>query len=349
MAKKSFFDERTVPAIKRLKMRKAGTQRGLVNRIVGLDPGEEALEISCQIVPGRFHQKGATGAEAARKAYKHGNYLALSHGRTKTEALQDERLPHEIRREDFDELLGGMKEQEVNHLGYSFKPVQGSDKVKRLVPFAWILEGTKLFTYASQNTGGISVKRYDDAARVELEGTNVMTTVPARGAKKSRYNIRVGGVPVFDVESKNAIWTTFSTTYSEGKMPEHNMWTFGYKFKDDAEQSRSLILYPHDVAAELGVTASYLVNEHNTVPWDMNPFAKPSEFAADFYRKLSNNVIVRDPSIKRKDGLRKPNIAERSILLARLVSKHGHDETMFWQAGRDARLSDYDWSIPGSD
>jgi len=174
-----------------------------------------------------------------------------------------------------------------------------------------------------------------------------MASVPAREAKKSRYDIRGENIPIVDSPEKHAIWPGFNTTYAEGRIPEHSLWSFGYKFARDQEQSNAVVLYPHDFAAALGIARHFMINEDNTTPWDMNPFAKPSQKAAEFYRTLCSNVLVQDPSLKSKDNLRKLYIPEKAILLARLVGKLGHDETIFWQAGRDPVLSNYDWSIPG--
>ena len=79
----------------------------------------------------------------------------------------------------------------------------------------------------------------------------------------------------------------------------------------------------------------------------MNPFALPSRHQAEFYRKLSNNLLVYDPTLTSKSKLRKPHLAEKSILLCRALAKFGNDDFAFWDPERDGRLKDYDWSIPG--
>ncbi len=348
MGKKSFFNERTEPQIRGLGISSVSVQRGLVDKILSLDASKQALELRFQLIPGRFYAGTRNSAQAARKTYKHGVYLNLSQCRTIEEALYEQRLPHEIRREDFDLKLGSKKEEDIEVQGYAFRPIQGNDVRKRLVPFPWIFEGARLFGYGIKNTEGIKVMPYDDAERVQTEGASVPVSVPAREDKKQRYLIRVDNVAVVDNQNKHVIWPGFTTTYSEGKVSEHSFWSFGYKFINDRESSRNVILYPQDVAAMLGIVRHFLIEEENPVPWNMNPFAKPSFFAANYYRLLCNNVLVRDPKLKRKSKLRKLYIPEKSILLARLIGKFGHDETMFWQKGRDPdKIQDYDWSIPG--
>ena len=344
MSKKAFFRERTPAEIRRLDVQKR--QYDLVKRILELDAAGEAVLINAQLIPGRFFIRAKNAAEAGRKAYKHGEYVPLNQARALGDALDETRLPHEMRRETLDRTLGSKREQEIEAIGYSFRPVQGRDRRKRLVPFAWILEGARIFAYAMQSAGGISVFSYEGAQIVEKEGANIVVKVPAREEKKERYNIRLESIPTLDTPSKHAISLGFNSTYAEGKVPEHSLWSFGYKFKDDQEQSRAVIFYPHDVAGELAATRHFLLNDENTIPWDMNPFAKPSRLAVNFYRKLCNNVLIVDPSVKEKDKSRKLYIPEKSILLARLIGKLGHDETMFWKPKRDAKLQDYDWSIP---
>ncbi|NCO11675.1 hypothetical protein CO038_01455 [Candidatus Pacearchaeota archaeon CG_4_9_14_0_2_um_filter_39_13] len=348
MVRKKFFRERTPTQIRKLDIRPASTAKGLVDRIFELGP-TEALLIRAQIIPGRFYSGNASSAEAARKAYKHGHYINLPQARSLQDAMEETRLPHEIRAEAFANHLEGESESEIQSVGYAFRPVQGRDRTKRLVPFAWLMEGARIFTYAVQSAGGIDVKPYPDAERVETEGANIVVSVPSRTEKKERYQSRLHSVPVIDNRAKHAISLGFNSTYSEGKVPEHSLWSFGYKFKGDQEESHSLITYPHDVAGMLGVSAHFMVKMQNKVPWDMNQFAKPSQLAADFYRKLRNNVLITDPSIEGKDKNRKLYVPEVSIMLARLIGRVGTEESMFWMAGRDPRPDSYDWSIPGED
>lgn len=345
--RKSFFEERDVNEIRGLSVRRVNTSRCLIDKIMDLDPSHDALQLDFRLLPGRFFRRDAKGSVAARKAYKHGDYLPLSHSRTLTEAIRDKRLPHQIREEDFLTLMG-MNESDVNIMGYSFRPVQGSDRVKRVVPFAWILEGARLFAYAINETAQkIEVKPYDDAERVQTEGAVVSVSVPSMTAGKQRYMIRVEGVPVVNNANRHAIWTTTKTSYAEGKEPEHRFWSFGYKYGSDREGSKSIIFYPHCFAAIMGVARHYMMNEDNTTPWDMNPLAKPSVKTANFYRVISNNILVFDPTLKAKIKLRKLYVPEKSIAIARFVVKFGPMDTMFWRAGVDPKLHEYDWSIPG--
>ncbi len=322
MAKKAFFDERTPAQIKAFRLKPANMQRGLVDRILSLNPATEAVEVMSQIIPGRFQSGGLRPQEIARKAYKHGQYVGLTCADSLDGALHEDRLPNEIREETFDTFLDGKREESIELMGYSFRPVQGRDRRKRVVPFVWVMEGARLAAYAlSQTAEGLDAKPYVDARRVETEGGNIVVSVPSREDKKPRYDVRVSSVPVFDNQNKHAISLGFNTTYAEGRVPEHSLWSFGYKGAEDAEQSQQIILYPHDFAAMLGVARHFMIEEQNSVPWDMSVFAKPSREAANFYRLLCNNVLVRDPRTSSKDKLRKLYIPEKSILMARLVGK----------------------------
>ncbi len=349
MSKKSFFANRTVPQVKALDTREVYHQRGLVDKIECLNPESQAIILKAELIPRSFAPGAENSFEVARKFWKHGPYLVLSQPGTIEEALETQYHPLEIRRRDFDSKLRKSKsgkptqEEHIRFLGYSFRPIQGPDKVKRMVPFSRILDGARLFAYASQKAGGIEVRTYDDSARVETEGGVAIVRVPSTSEKKERYLMRVAGFPLFDNPEQFSIAWGFRTTGRN--LPEHKVWTFGYKFKEDTEQSNAVILDDKDVAAAYAIAAHYMVNGHNSVPWEMIPIAKPSESQVSFDFKLGNNVLVYDPTTSTKDHLRQLYMAERSILHGRRVALKGHDETMFWKAGRDSKLTDYVWNL----
>lgn len=340
--RKSFFAERSVAEIKELKPKWVNNAKGLVRKIDGLDSSKEAMIIAIRLLPGEFYQFTDSWAEASRKAYKHGDYVALGQPQTQEEALRTRESPLQIRARDLD-VLRGIREEEIQTFGYSFRPVQGRDRRKRLVPFAWIMEGTKLFSYAANLAEGIKVEPYADSGRVAREGAEIVVTIPSRTKKKSRYKVKLSHVPVVDRPEKNAVVWSLRSTYDEGRAPLHSLYNVRFTFEREPEASDVLHLYPQDVAAYLAVARQCFEENKNFVPWNMNPFAKPSQRAASFYGRLGNNVLVYDPSIKTKDHLRKLHVAERSLLIAREIGVFGHDQTMFWNPEVDPKLKDYSW------
>ncbi|MEK6858978.1 MAG: hypothetical protein AABX53_03655 [Nanoarchaeota archaeon] len=347
--RKSYFDERTVGEIRDMQLNEV---KGNLAASILECPPDRGIVIARPVIPARFYNQGDTSADATRRWYKHGFYLPLWQPQTIKQALEERIEPHRVREATFDAGIRGRKEESITAQGYVFRPIQGTDKRKRLVPFTWIPESMRIFAYAMKETKeGLPVSPFVDAQKVAVEGGEVIVRVPSRTEKKERYVVRLGGVPIVDTPQKFALAWSVRSNFLEARAPEHE--TFGtirYKPLADPEQSEAVFVYPQMMTAYLA-TAQHMMNTErmNTVPWDMNPFPKVSRLTADFYRKLLNNVLVTDERLKKpKHQLRKLYVAERSALLAKLIGLKGTRETFFWLAGgqRDPPLSDYDWSIP---
>ncbi len=340
MAKKSFFDERTVADILGLTdIKAARTGRGLVETITNMQ-AETGLIITAELLPERFTSHFATRAEAARKCYKHGDYLRLSQPRTQEAAYACREIPLGIRTRDFAKLADIPEEDNFSQ-GYYWFPVQGNDRRKRIVPFAWILEGARLFGYAENLAGGIEVKPYDNARRVKTEGAEIVCRVPSRESRKSRYTVKLKHVPVEgSTERRAAVWSLCSDY--DGEAPAHKLFNIRYTWENDREGSDIFTFYPQDIAAYYAVIRNYL--PQNLTPIEMTPLALPSRKAAEFYTRLCNNVLILDPTIKSKDNLRKLHIAEKNILLARAIGQQKDAfELMYADGPRDGKLASYDW------
>ncbi|MFH1801892.1 MAG: hypothetical protein ABH864_00400 [archaeon] len=350
MAKKSFFQERTVAQIRDLSAQETSRQRGLVRTIDDLDPTTDGLTVRAQLIPGKFFRGGLTQAQASRKAYKHGDLIPLSHPQTWTGCYNSPEIPLAIRARDFTQLRA-MREEDINVFGYSIRPEWG-DRTKRVFPFVWMPEGLRLFGYAENNAGGIGVEPYPDAKRVRRDGASVVVTVPSRTQKNPRYSFRLVGVPfVRSRENLSSVLTLRPHVIQDedtgepktGRTP-HDQYNIKYAYEGDREGSNPLTFYPHDLAGYLGIVKAQLA-DHNMTAMEMNPFALPSRHQAEFYTKLCNNVLVYDPSLESKDKLRKLHVAEKSLLLARAIGQFGHDDFAYWDPARDGKLKDYDWSV----
>ncbi|MBI2451527.1 hypothetical protein HYV50_00445 [Candidatus Pacearchaeota archaeon] len=350
MGKKSFFREREIAKIKSLKRNRAYNQRNLIDIISGLDPNEEALEIRTMIIPGRFYRNAKDNREVSRKCLKHGDLIALTHPKTKTECRNCPEIPLQIRSRDFS-LLQKMKEQDINFVGYSVQSSWG-DRIKRVFPFVFIPEGIRIFTYSENDTRGIEIEIYQDARKVATEGASVVVEIPSRTEKEKRYKFRLVNVPILrNAENLATVLTLRPAVLQDEETGEplksrtlHETYNIRYTSEEDIEKSNVINFYPHDIAAYMKIAGSEW-KAHNLTPMTFNPFALPSKQAAKFYVKLGNNVLIYDSTLKRKDKLRKLHLAEKSILLARAIGKFGHNDFAFWDPERDGKLRDYDWSI----
>lgn len=347
MNKKSFFRERSVAEIGRLaKVRPVYKARGLVELIDNLNLGSEALELRMQVMPGRFYANTKTGSEAARKCYKHGDLISLSQPETQADAHASREIPLAGRARDFAKLAE-MREEEINFVGYSWYPVQGRDRRKRIVPFVGLSEAARLYAYAENVSNGIEVRPYADCRRVATEGATVVCSVPSRTKKKPRHEIKLMHVPVIDTSEKRAVIWSLKPEYAPGQAPEHDFWNIRYTREHEPESSDVIRFGPHAIAAYFATVGHMLRTDrhHSMTPMDMNPFALPSKHQADFYNKLCNNVVIYDPSLRGKNKLRKLHLAEKSILLARAIGKFGNEDFAYWDSERDGRIKDYRWGI----
>lgn len=345
--RKSYFDERTVGEIRDLPLQEV--KGNLAASILECAP-DRGIVIARPVIPARFYHQDDSSADAARRWYKHGFYLNLWQPTTITQALEEKVYPHQVREATFDHEIRGRREEAITTQGYAFRPIQGADRRKRLVPFAWVLEGMRIAAYALNKTSdGLQVYPLVDAQKVAVEGGEVIVHVPSRTEKKERYVVRLGAVPIVDSPQKFALAWSLRSNFLEARSSGHE--TFGtirYKARADPEQSEAVFVYPQTMTAHLAV-ARHFMQHDNTTPWDMSPFPKASQEAVDFYRKVLNNVLVKDERLKTpKHKLRRPYVAERSALLAKLIGLKGTHETFFWLAGgqRDPPIPQYDWSIP---
>ncbi|MEI6731545.1 MAG: hypothetical protein WCK90_02590 [archaeon] len=347
MTKKPFFAERSVAQIRALKVEPAFTGQGLVERISDLGRGE-ALELKFWLMRGEHYQFNANSQKAARKAMYHEPCIKLDQAKTVEDALRETRQPHEIRRDSFDLPKSTRRIEEIYAPGFSFVPIYWRDGRVRIVPLADAMEGQRLASYAfTRKKDAILVRPYDSAKGVEKQGAHVAVIVPSTSIGMPAYKIKLSSVPVVNSPHANIVWTGFSTTYHEGKMPESKRWRFGFASGGEGESRDKVFMDAKDIAAMHGVWRYYMINEQNPTSWNFNPFPKFSQRAVDFYRHLCNNVVVFDRTVESNGNRRKLNSYEKSVLLVRLTRLEGHDKIMFWQKVRDPdRLEEYDWSIP---
>lgn len=374
---KAFFRERTEAEIKGLNRNIANHQKDLVERIEALNPTDETLIIMARVTPNRFFKGVTSGNEASRKCYKHGDYIALQQPETLEETYASKDIPLDLRTRALAEVglrtkRDGEKvkkrQEEINYLGLSWRPIFGRVKPKILLSFRDAVEGAKLFSYAEnysthkqgeEEKFGLKVDIYRDAQRVKIEGAGCVVVVPSRTEKQPRYRFGIMHVPVIPNnpdEGKNhnlaiALSMRPSLLVEEetgervvGRTPFSD-YLVKYKLLESREGSDALQLSPQDVAGYLGILKKELTEAHNQTPLTFNPYPLPSQHQARFYSKLRNNVLIFDPTLDSKDKLRKLHLDEVSILLGRAIEHFGQHDFAFWDPTRDGIYKNYDWSI----
>ncbi len=373
--RKTFFRERTESEIKELNRTSVNHQNDLVERVDGLS-AEDGLVIYARITPNSFFRGGASGKEASRKCYKHGDYISLPQPKTLEEAYASRDIPLNLRTRAFFEagfrkkrngIRVRKRQEEISNVGVCWRPLFGRVKPKILVPFREVVEGARLFSYAEnystynqgkQEKQGIEADIYKDAGRVSVEGAGCVVVIPSRTEKKPRYRFGVMHVPLIPNNPDEGINYNLAIALSmrpallveeETGEPVVGRTAFSdylikYKFLESREGSDALHLAPQDIAGFLGILKRELTESHNQTPLTFNPYPLPSQHQARFYAKLRNNVLIFDPTLESKDKLRKLHLDEVSILLGRAIDCFGQHDFAYWDPTRDGIYKNYNWS-----
>ena len=303
--KKGFFREPTAAEMRKLDL--THTDSDFIARILTLKP-EEALVVDYKLVPDRF--------QGPRTFRKYGPVVQLSNEDHSGSIV----TPAQLREEAVNDLTG-----KGAHLGYSYTPTIGADGRPRRVSIVDCLEGARIFHYAhppKDNTidgSPIEVERdYDDSGAVPINGATLVVTLPSRTKGHPRYSMRVDHVPISDSEPQLDLASCFAT--------DHICDSSRYKIRHGTETEPINIvdICAHEVAAYLAIAEHYQ-GDNNSVPWDMNPFATPTELTLDFYKRLETQVLIQTPEDQKA---RKPNQVEKAILLMGLAQVKGHDATL---------------------
>lgn len=358
--RKSFFYENTVSEVKKLQTKDVFTQKGLVERISGIDPSSDALVVRTPIIPVQFRRNGKPWSEASRANYKHGDYIRLKHPETFEECTRSPLIPLNLREQALYSLTQ-KKEEEIYSLGLSMQPTWG-DRTLRLIPFFACAEGLRIFSYGETQTKhidkngievpGMKVELYADASKVRSDGARAVVYVPSRDVKKQKYSSGINHVPF--VRSQENLATALMVSphvpqFTEDSEPLnsrtlHDIY-INLKFgkPEERKKSDSIIFSPQDVSSYIATFRYSWTEFKNLVPLTMNPFAILSRKGAEFYNKINNNVLMFDPTLSSKEKLRHLHLDEKSILIGRAIGKYGHDEIAFWDFERDNALKDYKW------
>ncbi|MEK6934166.1 MAG: hypothetical protein AABW75_04810 [Nanoarchaeota archaeon] len=345
MIKKLFFRKRTPEKIEEeLKVKRVYTQKSLVDRIWDLDPDAEAIELRTPLIPSKFFFKAKNAAEASRKNYKHGELICVDQPESRQEAYDYPYTPLDARMKAIDDALRDKKEEEIKFVGFTWQPVQGTDRRWRVVPFDVPIEGVKIYDYAIHHAGGIEVQeKYTDAGAVKREGGQILCKVPSRTKRKKRYEINLVHVPLLPGKEANAIIWSLRSQYESGKEPERITYLHHLRYENPKgpKSSDIFVFGPHEVAAYLAIIRKYWDGLANTVPLTSNPFPLPSKKYIEYSDKIDNNLVIYDPTLKSKKKLRNTHLDEKCILLARAIKVKGPWKTIFWDPSRDGPIKNY--------
>tara|TARA_Y100000310_G_C20527654_1_gene736856 strand:+ start:13 stop:684 length:672 start_codon:yes stop_codon:yes gene_type:complete len=219
-------------------------------------------------------------------------------------------------------------------------PIVGNDKRKRKVSLVECLEAARIFHYAHNIATGIEFdpKPYGNSKKVKNEGAVIPMRVPSRTKKSPKYEFNLISVPIIDSPDKFTVSQSIVTT---GHHCKRKQFDFGFNFEKDRESSKVFNWCAHEIAAYLKVMDHYWNEEKNIIPLEMNQFAIPTMETVEYYKRLSDSVLIRDENSQTIDKLRKLNKSEKEILLWGFIYKHNHDETFF----ATEKIENYDWKL----
>ncbi|MEW5896342.1 MAG: hypothetical protein AB1668_01500 [Nanoarchaeota archaeon] len=312
----------------------------LVESIRGLSE-DEAVIIKCRLVPERY--------ASPQKFMKHGPDVKIQRFKSLEGAVAANLTPTDLRSSAFNDIRA------TPYCGYTFKPFMRTDKRTRRVPLVECLEGAHIYCYASQNRPGrgerstplfpssITIRPYDDAHKVKVDGAEVVAEVPSRTKRKPRYNFKFRSVPITENRFKWGIAFGLATDHNcMGRMYDD----MRYTYLDDKESSEVFTFCAHEIAGYLALIDFYVQRDKNRIPLQMNPFAIPAQETVDYYVRLCKNCLIKTPEDKKP---RKLNRAEKEILLWGMVHKSGYDRTFFAgkRSEKPKKLRDYNWTLSG--
>ena len=169
-------------------------------------------------------------------------------------------------------------------LAYGWKPLRGKVKV---VPFAEVLEGARLFSYSHSDTFGIRPVDVERVYGQGLRGDDAFVAVPSRTKNQGRYKFKVEHLPV---KRKNVglVSEAFDTDHKCDRKSFYMNHKFGLKGVE--------LVCAHEVAAMMAVAEHF--SPGNDGPLWYSPLAIPSMDLVREYAKLVTKVLVEEEGKK---------------------------------------------------
>ena len=336
MAKKDYFAEPSAAYIVRHKEPTYAAKKDeLANRILSLQDNQYlVIPIhSVPLIPRQYPNP--------KKFLKHGSFVQVKTPRSIDEAVESHILPWILRREAFDAVAS------MYHSGYSFRPIQGyrKDQRERRVRLVELCEALRILSYGTQTSNDIIIEKvYLDSKRASKDGATVSVSVPSRSYKQPRYRFRMNSV-VIDSNDPH------SYVVANGFLTDIHFLAkslaFRFNYYDDKEDSYVVNIFAPEIAAYYRLMMDELHRQHkpNKSVAEMSPFGIPTNLTVDYYKRILSRVLVVDPKLKGKSGLRKPNKAEQEVLLWALIKEKKYEQTFFRKISRDGSMKDLDWKL----
>tara|TARA_Y100000310_G_scaffold191973_1_gene191913 strand:- start:29 stop:730 length:702 start_codon:yes stop_codon:yes gene_type:complete len=231
-----------------------------------------------------------------------------------------------------------------------------------MIPFWSLAEGCMMDTYE-----GRFCKGKDRGSEIESAlGPELIVKVPSREEKASRYVLKVSNVPnrpMGDIARAIVGWSTRPAygvmrngefVQDESAAPAHNLTNVSHEGSHRRGESFEFtMIYPHCVAGNQEIIRDAM-RDGDYGPFEMCQLAILSREDASFYNKERNNLLIVEINGCGEKVLRHPRIDQKSMLFARRVgnkirrleNRRDIQETMYWDAERDGRISEYPF-LPG--
>lgn len=323
---KSFFEE---PSIGELRKRELFySHDSLVEKILNTPEGSTVV-VDINLIPLKYHND-------SWYFLRHAQRVAPTARQTINNILRGKITPVDLRRIAFNAI------EDPFHSGYEYQPwdihpYAKRDRSPRRVSLVECLEGARLYAYAHQvQNVKIDIEKYEDAAAVQTDGAIVPVKIPSRQKGHRRYSFNLTSVAVVDTLEKYKIaWSTAAGAH-ECKRDQY----MTLRYSTD-EPSILFNWCAHGIAAYLEYVDRKYQQEKNIVPLEMSQIALPTRLTVEYYKRLCDSLLISDSSEKSKNHVRKPNKAEREILLWMLVQEKKHDATFY----STEKLREYDWKL----
>ncbi len=348
MARKAFFQEPTVGQIKtRQRIDSSDNHVGLLNSLSAEQylVSQTPLKPGWQDDPDDFHKHGP---EVILKRFK-------SRREAEKSAIQGVR-PLDLRRQAYEEAS-----EKTDYSCYSSIPLIGNDRRRRRIGLVQILDGAWLYAYSErlrkklrrnkeefysdENLPGIKIRAYEDAKGTAKDGCQIVTNVSSMEEGKRRYKFDFSSIPIDNTPRKLAI-----ALGTAGNCPcqFHIYRSLRYPFVNTSETAEIRNICKHETAGTYAIEDFFLnrddEDDKNLTPLEQSLVALPSQFMVDLYKRMMDSWLISGYGDE-KERLRKPNQAEKQVLLDRVVKIYGHDTTLFSKRSRDGELGDYDWEL----
>lgn len=294
-----------------------------------------------------YHQDPHKGYRHAQNFLKRGEEVYVQTPKTQAEAQRFQIGPGRRRLRSFENVA-----PDATKCGYVWRSMR--DHRRRKVHLVDCLEGAKIFAFSHQSGNPdhkIKVKAYTQVQNVADVGGAYDCFVPSR-SRDLQFSFVFHSVPLLNTKNQYSVWThAHSSGHGGGQVGKDSDMRCGSKTYDPLN-FRSVageeVFCPHEIAAYLEISRRAGKDTQGKIL--LQPFALPTPFTVDFYKKCRNVVLLRETrtsSMTRKEykHTRPLNEAEIEVLLWQFTARQGYVAT--WYASEEKhgqKLRDYQWN-----